>query len=49
VLDLMPKPEVEEPKTPTLRRPGDQLVASKKFVPGSDARASQIKEAYTIR
>jgi beta-barrel assembly-enhancing protease len=50
VLDLMPKPELpEEPKPPTLRRPGDQLVASKKAVPESDARASQIKEAYTIR
>jgi predicted Zn-dependent protease len=49
VLDLMPKPEIDEPKVPTLRRPGDQLVASKKLVPGSDARASQIKEAYTIR
>ena len=49
-LDLMPKPDPpEERKPPTLRRPGDQLVASKKFVPGSDARASQIKEAYTVR
>jgi hypothetical protein len=34
---------------PTLRRAGDQLTASKKAVPESDARASQIKEAYTIR
>jgi predicted Zn-dependent protease len=49
-LDWMPKPDPpEEPKRPTLRRPGDQLVASKKLVPGSDPRASQIKEAYTIR
>jgi beta-barrel assembly-enhancing protease len=50
VLDWIPKPEPPPaPERPTLRRKGDQLVASKKLVPDSDARASQIKEAYTIR
>jgi predicted Zn-dependent protease len=34
---------------PTLKRSGDQLIASKKAVPQTDARASQIKEAYTVR
>jgi predicted Zn-dependent protease len=34
---------------PTLKRKGDQLIASKKAVPQTDARASQIKEAYTIK
>ncbi len=50
VLDWNPKPEpTPAPTRPTLRRQGDQLIASKKAVPESDARASQIKEAYTIR
>jgi beta-barrel assembly-enhancing protease len=50
MLDWEPKPPVpEQPKPPTLRRPGDQLIASKKGVPQTDPRASQIKEAYTIR
>jgi predicted Zn-dependent protease len=49
-LDWVPKPPApEEPKHPTLKRPGDQLIASKKLVPETDARASQIKEAYTVR
>jgi len=49
-LDWTPKPApTEERKRPTLKRPGDQLLASKKLVPESDARASQIQEAYTIR
>jgi predicted Zn-dependent protease len=49
-LDWLPKPAPpEERKRPTLKKPGDQLIASKKLVPESDARASQIKEAYTIR
>jgi predicted Zn-dependent protease len=43
------KPEPVGPKAPTLRKPGDQIANSKKLVPVSDARASQIKEAYTIR
>jgi hypothetical protein len=50
VLDWIPKPEpTPVPERPTLHRKGDQLVASKKLVPEPDARASQIKEAYTIR
>jgi predicted Zn-dependent protease len=50
VLDWIPKPAPAPlPERPTLRRRGDQLIASKKAVPESDARASQIKEAYTIR
>jgi beta-barrel assembly-enhancing protease len=48
-LDWVPKPTFTAPKAPTLRRQGDQLIASKKAVPESDARASQIKEAYTNR
>ena len=48
-LDWARKPAPEEPKRPSLRLPGDQLIASKKAVPESDVRASQIKEAYTIR
>jgi len=49
VLDGIPKPEPPPlPERPTLKRPGDQLIA-KKAVPQTDARASQIKEAYTIR
>jgi beta-barrel assembly-enhancing protease len=49
-LDWVTKPAPpEEPKRPSLKRPGDQLIASKKSVPQTDARASQIKEAYTIR
>jgi beta-barrel assembly-enhancing protease len=48
--DWTPKPpEPEKPAPPTLRRPGDALIASKKGVPQTDPRASQIKEAYTIR
>lgn len=51
MLDWNPKPVEEGPvfERPTLKRKGDQLVASKKAVPQTDARASQIKEAYTIR
>ena len=50
VLDWIPKPEpTAVPERPTLKRKGDQLVASKKLVPQTDARASQIKEAYTIK
>jgi predicted Zn-dependent protease len=48
-LDWDRKPEPEGPKPPTLRRPGDQFVGSKKAVLETDARASQIKEAYTVR
>jgi predicted Zn-dependent protease len=48
-LDWERKPVPEGPKPPTLRRPGDQFVASKKAVLETDAGASQIKEAYTIR
>jgi predicted Zn-dependent protease len=50
-LDWHPKPEDPGPvlDRPTLKRKGDQLVASKKLVPEPDARASQIKEAYTVR
>ena len=49
-LDWTPKPPApEEPKPPSLRRPGDALIASKKGVPQTDPRASQIKEAYTVR
>jgi predicted Zn-dependent protease len=49
-LDWMPKPQPPaEEKRPTLRRPGDQLIASKKGVPETDARASQLKESYTVR
>jgi len=49
-LDWVPKPvPPEEPKRPTLLREGDRLVASKKTVPQTDPRASQIKEAYTTR
>jgi predicted Zn-dependent protease len=46
-LDWDRKPEPVGPKPPTLRRPGDQLGNSKKTVLETDARASQIKEAYT--
>jgi predicted Zn-dependent protease len=46
-LDWDRKPEPVGPKPPTLRRPGDQLVGSKKTVLETDAHASQIKEAYT--
>jgi predicted Zn-dependent protease len=50
MLDWIPKPEPPPARErPTLRRAGDQLIADKKAVPGTDARASQIKEAYTIR
>jgi predicted Zn-dependent protease len=50
VLDWIPKPEpTPDTDRPTLRRKGDQLIASKKAVPETDARASQIKEAYTNR
>jgi predicted Zn-dependent protease len=49
-LDWVTKPEAPaEPKHPTLLKPGDKLMASKKGVPENDVRASQIKEAYTIR
>jgi beta-barrel assembly-enhancing protease len=49
-LDWNPKPEIAPaPERPTLMRKGDQLIASKKAVPESDPRASQIKEAYTVR
>ena len=41
------KPEPAGPKPPTLRSPGDQLGSTKKTVLETDARASQIKEAYT--
>jgi predicted Zn-dependent protease len=46
-LDWDRKPEPVGPKPPTLRRPGDQLGNPKKTVLETDARASQIKEAYT--
>ena len=46
-LDWDRRPEPAGPKPPTLRRPGDQLANSKKTVLETDARASQIKEAYT--
>jgi beta-barrel assembly-enhancing protease len=46
-LDWDRKPEPVGPTPPTLRRPGDHLTSSKKPVLQTDARASQIKEAYT--
>lgn len=46
-LDWDRKPEPAGPKPPTLRRPGDQLGNPKKTVLETEARASQIKEAYT--
>jgi predicted Zn-dependent protease len=51
MLDWVPKPPPpDDSKRPTLmRKTGEQLIASKKAVPQSDARASQIKEAYTIK
>jgi predicted Zn-dependent protease len=48
-LDWDRKPEPVGPQPPTLRRPGDQLGNPKKTVLETDARASQIKEAYTNR
>ncbi len=48
-LDWVPKPQLTGPKPPTLRKPGDQLGNPKKAVLQTDARASQIKEAYTNR
>jgi predicted Zn-dependent protease len=48
-LDWDRKPEPVAPKAPTLHKPGDEIANSKKLVPETDARASQIKEAYTIR
>jgi len=48
-LDWDRKPEPVGPKPPTLRRPGDHFIGSKKTVLETDARASQIKEAYTKR
>jgi len=48
-LDWDRKPEPAGPKPPTLYKPGDQIANSKKLVTQTDARASQIKEAYTIR
>lgn len=47
-LDWIPKPEPTGPKPPTLKRPGDQIANVKKLVPGSDTRASHIKD-YTVR
>ncbi len=51
MLDWIPKPPPpDDSKRPTLmRKAGEQHIASKKAVPESDARASQIKEAYTIK
>ncbi len=43
------KPAPPAPKPPTLHKPGDEITNSKKLVPETDARASQFKEAYTIR
>lgn len=34
-LDWLPKPESVQPKPPTLLRPGEEIAASKKFVPGT--------------
>jgi beta-barrel assembly-enhancing protease len=48
-LDWDRKPAPPAPKAPTLHRPGDQIANSKKLVTQTDARASQIKEAYTVR
>lgn len=48
-LDWDRKPEPPAPKAPTLHKAGDQIANSKKLVPETDARASQIKEAYTVR
>ncbi|HTB11364.1 MAG TPA: M48 family metalloprotease [Bryobacteraceae bacterium] len=49
-LDWNPKPEPPpDRERPTLKRKGDQLIASKKLVPEPNARASQIKEAYTVK
>ncbi len=48
-LDWIRKPEPPAgPKPPTLLRQGDPII-SKKLVPETTARASQIKEAYTNR
>ena len=49
MLDWDKKPEPVAPKAPTLLKPGEQAVNSKNLVPQVDARASQIKEAYTGR
>lgn len=49
MLDWSRKPAPAGPSPPTLRRPGDRLVSPKKGVLEMDARASQIKEAYTNR
>jgi beta-barrel assembly-enhancing protease len=48
-LDWDRKPEPVAPKPPTLHKPGDQIANSKKLVTQTDARASQIKEGYTVR
>jgi hypothetical protein len=48
-LDWDRKPAPPAPKAPTLHRPGDQIANSKKLVTQTDAGASQIKEAYTVR
>ena len=43
------KPEPAGPKPPTLYKSGDEIAKAKKLVSDSGARASQIKEAYTVR
>jgi predicted Zn-dependent protease len=48
-LEWNKKPEPAGPKPPTLHKPGDQIANAKKLVPQTDAHASQIKEAYTVR
>jgi beta-barrel assembly-enhancing protease len=48
-LDWDKKPEPAGPKAPTLLKAGEQVAGAKNFVPQSQARASQIKEAYTVR
>jgi len=48
-LDWDRQPEPAAPKAPTLHKAGDQIANTKNLVPQTDPRASQIKEAYTVR
>ncbi len=48
-LEWEKKPEPAGPRPPTLHKSGEEAAATKKFVPQSAARASQIKEAYNTR
>lgn len=49
LLDWDRKPEPAAPKAPSLLKPGEQAANPKNLVPEMDARASQIKEDYTVR